>query len=66
MAVADPEAWVRNVERLIGSVLSHRANRKFAHYTAAKHGVLGLVRAFGLELAEPHSVRGRRSETGRQ
>jgi SDR family mycofactocin-dependent oxidoreductase len=37
---------------LIGSVLSHRANRNFAHYTAAKHGVLGLVRAFGLELAE--------------
>jgi SDR family mycofactocin-dependent oxidoreductase len=36
----------------IGSVLSHRANRNFAHYTAAKHGVLGLVRAFGLELAD--------------
>jgi SDR family mycofactocin-dependent oxidoreductase len=36
----------------LGSVLSHRANRQFAHYTAAKHGVLGLVRAFGLELAE--------------
>ena len=36
----------------IGSVLSHRANKKFAHYTAAKHGVLGLVRAFGLELAD--------------
>jgi SDR family mycofactocin-dependent oxidoreductase len=35
----------------IGSVLSHRANRQFAHYTAAKHGVLGLVRAFALELA---------------
>jgi SDR family mycofactocin-dependent oxidoreductase len=41
---------------LIGSVLSHRANRDFAHYTAAKHGVLGLVRAFGLELA-PYGVR---------
>ena len=41
---------------LIGSVLSHRANRDFAHYTAAKHGVLGLVRAFGLELA-PYRVR---------
>ncbi|MGA8461089.1 MAG: SDR family oxidoreductase, partial [Streptosporangiaceae bacterium] len=40
----------------IGSVLSHRANRQFAHYTAAKHGVLGLVRAFALELAE-YSVR---------
>jgi SDR family mycofactocin-dependent oxidoreductase len=36
----------------IGSLLSHRANRQFAHYTAAKHGVLGLVRAFALELAE--------------
>lgn len=40
----------------IGSVLSHRANREFAHYTAAKHGVLGLMRAFALELA-PHMVR---------
>lgn len=35
----------------IGSALSHRANKKFAHYTAAKHGVLGLTRAFGVELA---------------
>jgi SDR family mycofactocin-dependent oxidoreductase len=40
----------------IGSVLSHRANETFAHYTVAKHGVLGLVKAFGLELA-PHMVR---------
>jgi SDR family mycofactocin-dependent oxidoreductase len=40
----------------IGSVLSHRANREFAHYTAAKHGVLGLTRAFGLELA-PFGIR---------
>jgi (+)-trans-carveol dehydrogenase len=40
----------------VGSVLSHRANREFAHYTAAKHGVLGLMRAFALELA-PFSVR---------
>jgi len=40
----------------IGSVLSHRANRQFAHYTAAKHGVLGLMRSFALELA-PHMVR---------
>ena len=40
----------------IGSVLSHRANKEFAHYTAAKHGVLGLTRAFGLELA-PFGVR---------
>jgi SDR family mycofactocin-dependent oxidoreductase len=41
---------------LVGSVLSHRANKEFAHYTAAKHGVLGLVRAFALELA-PYGVR---------
>ena len=40
----------------IGSVLSHRANRQFAHYSAAKHGVLGLTRAFALELA-PHMIR---------
>ena len=40
----------------IGSALSHRANQKFAHYTAAKHGVLGLTRAFALELA-PYMVR---------
>jgi SDR family mycofactocin-dependent oxidoreductase len=40
----------------VGSVLSHRANRQFAHYTAAKHGVLGLTRAFALELA-PSMVR---------
>ncbi|HKF70578.1 MAG TPA: mycofactocin-coupled SDR family oxidoreductase [Stellaceae bacterium] len=41
---------------LIGSVLSHRANKLFAHYTAAKHGVLGLARAFALELG-PFMVR---------
>jgi len=41
---------------LIGSVLSHRPNRLFAHYTAAKHGVLGLARAFALELG-PYIVR---------
>lgn len=40
----------------VGSVLSHRANKQFAHYTAAKHGVLGLMRAFALELA-PYGVR---------
>jgi SDR family mycofactocin-dependent oxidoreductase len=40
----------------IGSVLSHRSNRLFAHYTAAKHGVLGLARAFALELG-PYMVR---------
>jgi SDR family mycofactocin-dependent oxidoreductase len=41
---------------LIGSVLSHKHNPGFAHYTAAKHGVLGLTRSFALELA-PHMVR---------
>jgi SDR family mycofactocin-dependent oxidoreductase len=41
---------------LIGSVLSHKHNPGFAHYTAAKHGVLGLARAFALELA-PAMVR---------
>ena len=41
---------------LIGSVLSHKHNPGFAHYTAAKHGVLGLTRALALELAE-HMVR---------
>jgi SDR family mycofactocin-dependent oxidoreductase len=40
----------------IGSVLSHRANKQFAHYTAAKHGVLGVMRAFALELA-PYGIR---------
>ena len=40
----------------IGSVLSHRPNANFAHYTAAKHGVLGVMRAFALELA-PFMVR---------
>jgi SDR family mycofactocin-dependent oxidoreductase len=41
---------------LIGSVLSHRPNRLFAHYAAAKHGVLGIMRAFALELG-PSMVR---------
>jgi SDR family mycofactocin-dependent oxidoreductase len=40
----------------IGSVLSHKPNAQFAHYTAAKHGVLGVMRAFALELA-PFGVR---------
>lgn len=40
----------------IGSVLSHRPNQGFAHYTAAKHGVLGVMRAFALELA-PYMIR---------
>ena len=37
----------------VGSVLSHRANKEFAHYTAAKHGVLGLMRAFGRGTRRP-------------
>src|SRR5262249_37321620 len=41
---------------LIGSVLSHKHYPGSAHYTAAKHGVLGLTRAFALELAT-HFVR---------
>lgn len=41
---------------LVGSVLSHKHNVGFAHYTAAKHGVLGLTRALALELA-PQMVR---------
>jgi SDR family mycofactocin-dependent oxidoreductase len=41
---------------LVGSVLSHKHNPGFAHYTAAKHGVLGITRALALELA-PHMVR---------
>ncbi|MEX2031872.1 MAG: mycofactocin-coupled SDR family oxidoreductase [Dehalococcoidia bacterium] len=40
----------------VGSVLSYKHNPGFAHYTAAKHGVLGLARAFALELA-PWMVR---------
>jgi SDR family mycofactocin-dependent oxidoreductase len=55
---AAPHMIERNAGAMvfIGSVLSHRANRAFAHYTAAKHGVLGLMRAFALELA-PHLIR---------
>ena len=41
---------------LVGSVLSHRANSQFAHYTAAKHGVHGIMRAFALELGQ-HMIR---------
>jgi len=41
---------------LIGSVLGQKHYPGSAHYTAAKHGVLGLTRAFALELA-PHFVR---------
>ncbi len=40
----------------ISSVLGHKPNVDFAHYTAAKHGVVGLARAMALELA-PHGVR---------
>lgn len=40
----------------ISSVLGHKPNVDFAHYTAAKHGVVGLARTMALELA-PYSVR---------
>jgi SDR family mycofactocin-dependent oxidoreductase len=40
----------------IGSVLSHKHSPGAAHYTAAKHGVLGLTKAFGFELA-PYRIR---------
>lgn len=39
-----------------GSTCSQRAQHGLAAYTASKHGVLGLVRSFALELA-PHNVR---------
>ncbi len=35
----------------ISSVLGHKPNVDFAHYTAAKHGVVGLARTMALELA---------------
>src|SRR5436305_9928383 len=40
----------------ISSVLGHKPNKDFAHYTAAKHGVVGLARNMALELA-PYTVR---------
>jgi (+)-trans-carveol dehydrogenase len=40
----------------ISSVLGHKPNAEFAHYTAAKHGVVGLARTMALELA-PFGVR---------
>jgi NAD(P)-dependent dehydrogenase (short-subunit alcohol dehydrogenase family) len=40
----------------IGSALAHRPEHGYAHAVAAKHGVLGLVRSFALELA-PYNVR---------
>lgn len=39
-----------------GSTCSRRAQFGLAAYTASKHGVLGLVRSFALELA-PHNIR---------
>jgi SDR family mycofactocin-dependent oxidoreductase len=41
---------------LISSVNGVEAGATYAHYTAAKHGVLGLMRTMALELA-PHGVR---------
>lgn len=40
----------------VASVLGHKPNRQFAHYTAAKHGVVGLAKAMALELA-PFNIR---------
>lgn len=37
---------------LISSVNGIEGARRYAHYVAAKHAVIGLMRAFGLELAE--------------
>lgn len=39
---------------LTGSVGSHKAMAYTGHYIAAKHGVLGLMRAFAVELGEHH------------
>jgi SDR family mycofactocin-dependent oxidoreductase len=41
---------------VIGSAVGTRAATEHAHYVAAKHGVVGLARAFALEVA-PHSIR---------
>jgi SDR family mycofactocin-dependent oxidoreductase len=41
---------------LIGSTNSHRPTLGYGHYTASKHGVLGLARALALELG-PSMVR---------
>jgi SDR family mycofactocin-dependent oxidoreductase len=41
---------------LTGSVGSHKAMAYTGHYIAAKHGVVGLMRAFAVELGE-HSIR---------
>jgi SDR family mycofactocin-dependent oxidoreductase len=40
----------------ISSVLGHKPNVDFAHYTAAKHGVVGLAKNMALELA-PYGIR---------
>jgi SDR family mycofactocin-dependent oxidoreductase len=41
---------------LTGSVGSHKALAHTGHYIAAKHGVIGLMRTFAVELGE-HSIR---------
>src|SRR3954447_16001113 len=41
---------------LTGSVGSHKAMAYTGHYIAAKHGVMGLMRSFAVELGE-HSIR---------
>ncbi len=39
---------------LTGSVGSHKAMSYTGHYIAAKHGVIGLMRAFAVELGQYH------------
>ncbi|MDO8212570.1 mycofactocin-coupled SDR family oxidoreductase [Conexibacter sp. CPCC 206217] len=41
---------------IVGSAVGTRPAQNHAHYVAAKHGVVGLARAFALEVAE-HSIR---------
>jgi len=41
---------------LTGSVAALRGIRNLAHYTAAKHGLVGLMKALAIELAE-HNIR---------
>ena len=42
---------------ITSSVAGLRGTPNFAHYAAAKHGLVGLMRSLALELA-PHSIRG--------
>lgn len=50
------------IERQSGSIVitssvnGHEAGAAYAHYTAAKHGILGLMKTIAIELA-PHGIR---------